>query len=73
MTKKDYQLFADAISQIKNKEDRERMIEFVGDIFSRDNYRFDEERFREWIKRRIEGKSLKGLRYNPKYTLLGVK
>ena len=72
MSKKDYQLFADVISRIKNGKERERVVSLVSGVFARDNERFDEGRFREWIDRRRKGESLRGLNYNPKYTILGV-
>ena len=73
MGKKEYQLFADAISQISNKEEQERIISFLEPIFKADNPRFDYDRFSDWIYRREKGLSMKGTRYNPKYMPLGIK
>lgn len=72
MGKKDYQLFADAISLIENKEDRDKITIFLFDVFEKDNERFDRVRFKDWIYRRIHNESMKGTRYNPKYMPLGV-
>lgn len=69
MGKKDYQLFAETISEIKDETKREELINFLKPIFQRDNYRFSENRFREWIRRRLNNESMKGTRYNPKYML----
>jgi hypothetical protein len=67
MNKKDYQLFAEVVSKIADETQREGMIVFLSPIFSRDNDRYSEDRFREFIDRRIKGESLKGLNVNPKY------
>jgi hypothetical protein len=71
MSKKDYQLFADNISQIEDENKREEAIRNAANIFKKDNFRFDEERFREWIRRRRAKESMKGMRYNPKHMPLG--
>ena len=73
MTKKDYQLFGDIISQITEEKEREKIIALIVRVFKYDNSRFNESKFREWIKRRRENKSLKGLRYNPNYLILPIK
>jgi hypothetical protein len=70
--KKDYQLFADALSQIKGDE-RKKLIDFLYPIFKADNDRFDLFRFNDWIERREKGLSMKGTKYNPKYMPLGIK
>jgi curved DNA-binding protein CbpA len=62
MTKQHYKLFAEAISRIEDKNKREEFINFLEPILKSDNYRFDSERFREYIKRLVNGESLKGLR-----------
>ena len=72
MGKKDYQLFADAVSLIENESKREEIMNFLFNIFVSDNSRFDENRFKEWVKRRINKESMKGLKFNPKYMPLGV-
>ena len=72
MSKKDYQLFADALSQIESEEKQEEMIDFLYPIFKADNYKFDLDRFRDWIKRRKNKESMKGTNYNPKNMSLGV-
>lgn len=51
MGKKDYQLFADAISLIENEGDRKRIINFLEGVFFEDNNRFDSSRFQDWIDR----------------------
>ena len=71
--KKDYQLFADAVSSISNKEEQEKIINFLEPIFKRDNERFDYNRFSDWIYRRENNLSMKGTKYNPKYMPLGIK
>ena len=73
MTKKEYQLFADAVSLIKDDRQRNEMITFLSDVFMRDNERYDRSRFIEWIDRRLNNQSMKGLKYNPKYMPLGIK
>jgi hypothetical protein len=73
MGKKDYQLFADAISLIPNNEDRIKLMNFLEEIFANDNPRFDMLRFRQWVERRRNKETMKGTRYNPKYMPLGVK
>lgn len=67
MTKKDYQLFAEVIAKIDNENKRNEIINFLSSVFLKDNSRFDEYRFAEFINRRRNGESLKGLRVNPKY------
>lgn len=71
--KKDYQLFADALSAISNKEEQEKIIAFLEPIFKADNPRFDYNRFSDWIYRRENNLTMKGTHYNPKYMPLGVK
>lgn len=65
MTKKDFKQFADALAEIKGgiiqDETRENMIKQLCPIFKSNNYRFDEARFREWIDRKVNGESTKGL------------
>jgi hypothetical protein len=73
MGKKDYQLFADAVSLIKDKNDKATIMTFLMKIFYTDNPRFDQDRFYDWIDRRVKGASMKGTHYNPKYMPLGVK
>ncbi len=62
MYKKQYQMFADAISELKNKEEKERFTTLLCNIFKQDNSRFSEGVFREWIRRKGTGESLKGLK-----------
>ena len=40
---------------------RESLIVWICPVLKANNYRFDEDRFREWIDRRIKGESTKGL------------
>ncbi len=61
LTKKDFQSFADALSMINNQEEREKVIRFLCPTFRGINWRFDEGRFKEWIKRRVNGENTKGL------------
>lgn len=67
MNKKDYQLFAETIAKIDNENERVKLINWLSDIFERDNERYDKEKFCEFIKRRRNNESLKGLRVNKKY------
>ena len=69
MTKKHFQLFAEFTAKIENEDEREKQINFICPILRASNFRFDEGKFREFIKRRLEGSSLKGLNCNPKYLL----
>lgn len=62
MSKQHYQKFADAISEITEDTEREKIIKTCINVFSNDNYRFDEEIFREWIRRKINKEDLKGLK-----------
>lgn len=71
LDKKDYQLFADALSQISNKKEQEKIISFLEPIFKADNPRFSFDRFSDWIYRRENKLSMKGTKYNPKYMPLG--
>lgn len=67
MNKKDYQLFAEVVAKVTDETERERLVNFLSPIFSRDNERYSEDRFREFVDRRVKGESLKGLNVNPKY------
>lgn len=62
MTKKIYQLFANALGMMSNNEERELIMHYLFPVFHSDNFRFDEERFKEWVRRVIAGEDLKGLR-----------
>jgi hypothetical protein len=73
MGKKEYQLFADALSLIKDENERTKIFSFLRPIFVADNSRFDSDKFMDWIYRRQNNLSMKGTRYNPKYMPLGVK
>ena len=61
MTKKDFQIFADCFASISDDEEREHIITLLCPVFSRINWRFDESRFREWIRRTKAGESHRGL------------
>lgn len=68
LTKKDYQelanLIADQFPYTGYEEENKRREEFIQGIlpFCRSqNSLFDETRFREWINRRLNGESTKGL------------
>jgi|GEM_PF-4996674 hypothetical protein len=67
MNKKDYQLFGCVLAKIENANERENLIRFVSDVLKIDNERFDEMKFREFIRRLIANESLRGLRVNKKY------
>lgn len=67
MGKKDYQLFAEALSQVDDDNKRIDLAAFIVPILEADNPRFDRAKFWEFIRRRRAGESLKGLRCNPKY------
>ncbi len=71
--KKDYHLFADALSQVSNKKEQEKIISFLEPIFNNDNPHFDYDKFSNWIYRRENNLSMKGTHYNPKYMPLGVR
>ena len=71
MGKKDYQLFADAISLIEDKDNRIEITLFLKNVFEQDNPNFSIHRFEEWVKRRRNKESMKGTKYNPKYMPLG--
>jgi hypothetical protein len=73
MGKKDYQLFADALSLIENDEKRNEIEKFLFPVFETDNPRFDYSRFIEWVHRRQTNQSMKGTHYNLKYMPLGIK
>ena len=62
MTKKDFQIFADALASISNEEERENIISKLCPVFKSINWRFDEDRFREWIRRTRAGLSHRGLK-----------
>lgn len=72
MSKKDFQLFADMASRIDDDTNREEIINFLCPVFRQSNFRFSEERFRDWIHRRRNNLSMKGTHYNPKYMPLGI-
>jgi hypothetical protein len=61
MTKKDFQVVADAGAAIEDDDARELIMDELGHSFRKINPRFDEDRFREWIERRVNGQSTKGL------------
>jgi hypothetical protein len=67
-TKLHYQQFADMLGEIQDEATRELITAKCESIFKADNHRFSTDIFREWIQRRVEGKTVKGLRPNPKYT-----
>jgi len=67
MTKKHYQLFAETISKVKKEEERNQIFSFLFPILKRDNPRFNEDTFKEFVKRRLNNEELKGLKCNPKY------
>lgn len=49
MTKKHFKLFASEIKEIEDLEDREKIINFLIPIFRADNFRFSEEKFKDFI------------------------
>jgi len=63
MTKKDFKELANMCAEIDgaNAGVREYVIDFLCKFCYRNNNRFDEDRFREWVKRKVNGKSTKGL------------
>lgn len=61
MSKKTYQLFANAIAEIEDEEQREKQLCLIANVCKQDNFRFDWDRFRERIKRKRAGVSTKGL------------
>ena len=62
MTKKDFKQFANTFAIVEDDEDRETLIRNCEKIFKMNNPRFDEDRFREWVRRVRADESLKGLR-----------
>ena len=62
MTKQNFKLFAEAIAKIDNDNTREAQIVTCSFVFNADNPLFDEEKFREYIRRLLAGEDLKGLR-----------
>jgi len=67
LTKLHFQIFAEALSKVENETERDKLIDFLMPIFKQDNMRFSEDRFKEFIRRRLNGEDLKGLNCNPKY------
>ena len=61
LSKKDFQALADMTATIEDDQDRERFMKRIIPFCRGQNALFDEWRFREWIKRRINGESTKGL------------
>ena len=61
MTKKDFKQLADMCAEIENEEDRCFLIRHLTHFCARNNPKFDNLRFEEWINRRIKGVSVKGL------------
>jgi len=61
MTKKHYKEFADAIAEIRDETEREKVIDLLSPVFRADNWRFERSRFEEWIRRKVNGESTKGL------------
>jgi len=53
MTRKDYMSFAELVVCIDDDGIREQMIQGCVDIFEDDNPRFDEEKFRNYIRQLI--------------------
>jgi hypothetical protein len=62
MTKQHYQKFATALSKCTDNEQRELILSYLLPVFQKDNARFSEGVFREWVRRETNGESLKGLK-----------
>jgi hypothetical protein len=62
MTKKDFKELADIIAGIDSVEEKNIVLEQMIKFCEKQNPRFDENRFREWIRRTRAGESLVGLR-----------
>jgi hypothetical protein len=62
MTKRHYELFANAAARIENEQKREEFTNRLINVLGADNPRFNEDTFKEWIKRERAGESKKGLR-----------
>lgn len=62
MTKQHFKLFAEACSKIENDIEQHNFINKLISIFKKSDGKFDEKRFREYIRRLIKGESLEGLR-----------
>ena len=61
MTKKDFKQLAGMCSEVNGEEDRACIIGFLCNFCWKNNNKFDENRFREWIRKLIAGKDLKDL------------
>ncbi len=62
LIKKDFKELADMCSLIVSDEDRERIIKFLCSFCVSNNNSFEEDRFREWIRRRRANESTRGLK-----------
>ena len=62
MTKKDFKVFAEIVSYISDDKERNMVMDRVVQMCMSVNDRFDEDRFREYVKRLKNGEDLKGLR-----------
>ena len=60
MTKKDFKMLADFVAERFDENDSR--VEWIEEFCFRSNPRFDNGRFREWIRRVRAGESLVGLR-----------
>ena len=61
MTKKTYKVIATELGILEVCENTEAVIRMLCNLFKSDNARFDEDRFREWIRRIRNGESTVGL------------
>lgn len=61
MTKKDFQIIANALAKIEDEPTRKYICDRFRTAFWECNPRFDGDRFEEWVSRRAEGISTKGL------------
>lgn len=62
MTKKDFKQLATALSSIEDDNKRNEVVELMCECCLKNNSRFDDNRFIEWIRRVRAGEDLKGLR-----------
>jgi hypothetical protein len=62
MTKKDFKELADMLATINDDEERDNLVNRMCEFCLMNNTRFNDGRFREWIRRVRAGEDLKGLR-----------
>jgi len=61
ITKKTYKVIATELGEMPIEENTEEVIKMLCSLFKADNARFDESRFREWVRRIRNNESTVGL------------